>query len=507
MMQTSRPKVGLNEATLLILLALVNFVMHVLLNDRYGFHRDELPLLEDARHLAWGYVAYPPVTPFLMRVSLELFGTSLVGVRMLAAVAASLVIVLAGLMARELGGSRFAQIGAAVAVAIAPMVIHMGGRLDYVGFDLLWWVSTAYFMIRLLKSDNPRWWLAIGAVIGLGLMTKYTMSFFVAGIVGGVLLTGARRFLTSRWQWAGAALALLIVLPNLIWQAQHDFVSLDFLNSIHDRDIEIGRTEDFFPEQLIVGANIFTLPFWVAGLYFYFFKAEGKRYRPLGWMYVIPLVLFIITQGRSYYLAPAYPMLVVAGVVTWGRWLAARPAWQAHVLQGITWASLAAGGVIFGALLLPVASINSDLWDTASDIHDNFVEQIGWPELAQTVAEIYNTLPAEEQARTGILTANYGEAGAINLYGPAHGLPPAISGVNSYWLRGYGDPPPETVIVLGYSNSSYLTIHLFKTCELAGRVTNPYGVENEETGHPNIYVCRGLRKPWDELWQDMQHFG
>jgi 4-amino-4-deoxy-L-arabinose transferase-like glycosyltransferase len=507
MMQTSRPKVGLNESTLLILLALVNFVMHVLLNDRYGFHRDELPLLEDARHLAWGYVAYPPVTPFLMRVGLELFGTSLVGVRMLAAVAASLVIVLAGLMARELGGSRFAQIGAAVAVAIAPMVIHMGGRLDYVGFDLLWWVSAAYFLIRLLKSDDPRWWLAVGAVVGLGLMTKYTMSFFVAGIVGGVLLTGARRFLTGRWLWAGAALALLIVLPNLIWQAQHDFVSLDFLSSIHDRDVEIGRTEDFLPEQLIVGANIFTLPFWVAGLYFYFFKAEGKRYRPLGWMYVIPLVLFIVTQGRSYYLAPAYPMLVVAGVVTWGRWLAARPAWQARVFQGITWASLAAGGVIFGAILLPVASINSDLWDTASDIHDNFVEQIGWPELAQTVADIYNALPAEEQARTGILTANYGEAGAVNLYGPAHGLPTAISGVNSYWLRGYGDPPPETVIVLGYSNSSYLTVQLFKTCELAGRVTNPYGVENEETGHPNIYVCRGLRKPWDELWKDMQHFG
>jgi 4-amino-4-deoxy-L-arabinose transferase-like glycosyltransferase len=385
-------------------------------------------------------------------------------------------------------------------------VIHLGGRLDYVAFDYLWWVLASYLIIRLLKSDDPRWWLAIGVVIGLGMMTKYTMAFFVAGIVGGVLLTSARRFLTSPWLWGGAALSLLIILPNLIWQAQHDFVSVDFLSSIHDRDVAIGRTEGFLSEQPVVGANPFTIPLWIAGLYFYFRKAEGKRYRTLGWMYLIPLLLFIITQGRSYYLAPAYPMLIAAGAVVWGQWVSARPVPQAHLIRGISWMLLVTGGVLAGALFLPIAPINSDVWDVTSEMHDAFIEQIGWQDLTRTVAEIYDSLPDEEQARTGILTANYGEAGAINLFGPAYGLPTAISGVNSYHLRGYGDPPPEILIVLGYSEPNLITL-FFQTCELAGRVTNRYGVENEETGHPDIFICRGLRKPWDQLWPDMQHFG
>ena len=495
-----------NVWSLLLMLAVANFILHMLTNDQYGFHRDELPLIDDAYHLDWGYVAYPPVTPFIMRITLELFGSSLVGVRVFAALTASIVIVLAGFMTRELGGSPHAQILGAVAVAVAPLVIHIGGRLDYVAFDYLWWVLASYLIIRLLKSDNPRWWLGIGIVIGLGMMTKYTMAFLVAGIVGGVLLTEARRFLRSPWLWGGAALSLLIVLPNLIWQAQHDFVSLDFLNSIHDRDIAIGRTDGFLSEQPVIGANPFTIPFWIAGLYFYFRKPEGKPFRALGWMYLIPLLLFIIEKGRSYYLAPAYPMLIVAGAVVWDQWVAARPDPQARFIKGISWTLLVAGGVIGVLLLLPVAPINSDVWDIASEIHDDFVEEIGWQELTQTVADIYETLPDEEQARTGILTGNYGEAGAINLYGPAHGLPTAISGINSYHLRGYGDPPPDVLIVLGYSQH-YLTTQLFQRCELAGRVTNRYGVENEETGYPGIFICRGPRKPWSQLWPDIQHFG
>lgn len=502
----SRPKLVLNDWGILVLLALANFIVHMLTNDQYGFHRDELPLIDDARHLAWGYVVYPPVTPFIMRVTLELFGTSLVGVRVFAALTASIVIVLAGLMARALGGARKAQVMSAAAAAVAPVVIHMGGRLDYVVFDFLWWVLAAYCVIRLLKSGDPRWWLGIGATLGLGMMTKYTMAVFVIGIVGGILLTDARRFLKSPWLWGGAALSLLIVAPNLAWQAQHDFISADFVSSIHDRDVAIGRTEGFLPEQLYIGANPFTIPLWIAGLYFYFFRPEGKRYRALGWMFLIPLALFVVLEGRAYYLAPAYPMLMAAGAVAWERWIAARSAARTRLIQGVTWGALAVGGVVFGALLLPVAPVNSDVWDITSEVHDNFVEQIGWQDLTQTVAGIFGRLSGEEQSRTGILTGNYGEAGAINLYGPAYGLPTAISGMNSYWARGYGDPPPEIVIVLGYSQH-YLTAVLFTSCELAGRVTNRYGVENEETGHPYIFLCRGPRSPWPDVWQNMQHFG
>ncbi|HET9587197.1 MAG TPA: glycosyltransferase family 39 protein [Anaerolineales bacterium] len=499
------PPAQMRDIHLLIFLALGKFVLHLLTNDQYGFHRDELATLADARSLAWGYVAYPPLTPLLARIQLELFGTSLVGFRILSSLAQSIAMVIAGLMARELGGSRRAQVLAAIAVAIAPMSLISGALFQYVSFDYLWWVLIAYFMIRLLKSEDPRWWLAIGAVIGIGMMTKYTIMYLVAGLAGGILLTDYRRYLRSPWLWGGVAISLLLFLPNLFWQIRYDFVSLEFLFDIHARDVAIGRTEGFLPEQFIVSANLFTIPFWMAGLYFYFFKPEGKPYRPLGWMYVIPFVLFLLTQGRSYYLAPAYPMLIAAGAVVWDGRLQRLSRGKSRFVLASTWTGLILGAAMGIALMLPVAPVGSGWWNVVSDVHDNFAEQIGWVELTESVAEIYSDLPRTEQSRTGILTANYGEAGAIDLYGPTYDLPEAISGVNSYWLRGYGDPPPETLIVLGFSGETLN--EFFASCELAGRVTNRYSVENEETTfHPDIFLCRQPRYPWPDLWERLRSF-
>jgi 4-amino-4-deoxy-L-arabinose transferase-like glycosyltransferase len=505
-MKFLRKNVILTDLGVLILLALARLALHTLTNGQYGFHRDELATIDNARHLAWGYVAYPPVTPFIGRLALELFGPSIAGVRLFSAMAQSLGMVIAGLMARELGGTRMAQIVAALAVAIAPLSLIQGALFQYVSFDYLWWVLIAYLVFRLLKSEDPRWWLGIGAVIGLGMMTKYTLAFFVAGVAGGVVLTNARRYLASPWLWGGVVLSLLIFGPNMIWQTRHNFISLEFLSSIHARDIEIGRTQGYLIEQFIVSANTFTIPLWIAGLYYYFFKPEGARYRMLGWMYVIPFVLFLVTQGRSYYLASAYPMLIAAGVIVWESWLSEQAAGRARLIRGLTWGALAVGALLFVPIMLPVAPINSGLWDLASQVHDNFVEEIGWPELTETVADIYLDLPAEERPRSAILTGNYGEAGAINLYGPAYSLPQAISGINSYWLRGYGDPPPETLIVLGFSAES--AGRYFASCNLAGHVTNRYGVENEETRfHPDIFVCREPRQPWPALWESLKSFG
>jgi 4-amino-4-deoxy-L-arabinose transferase-like glycosyltransferase len=487
-------------------LALARVLLHTLTNGQYGFHRDELATLDDARHLAWGYVAYPPLTPAVGRVALELFGPSLPGLRLFAALAQGAAMVLAGLMARELGGGRWAQVVASLAVAIAPISLLMGALFQYVAFDYLWWVVVAYCTIRLLRSENPRWWLGIGAAIGIGMLTKYTMAFCVAGLGAGVLLTSARRHLASRWLWGGAALAVLIVLPNLLWQAQHGFVSLEFLAAIHARDVAIGRTQGYLVEQLFVSANPFTIPLWVTGLGFYLVSRAGRRYRAVGWMYVVPFALFLVAQGRSYYLAPAYPMLIAAGAVVGERWLGSLRATRARVVRSTAWTALAAGTVLGGALMLPIAPVGSGLWGVTSAVHDNFVEQIGWPELVATVAEIYAALPADERSGTAILTGNYGEAGAVDLYGPAAGLPAAISGVNSYWARGYGDPPPRTLIVLGFRRDA--AERLFETCDLAGRLTNRYGVRNEESrDHPDVFVCRGPRRPWPALWAELRRFG
>ena len=499
-------KIASSDLGILVLLALFLILLHTLTNGQYGFHRDELATLDDARYLAWGYVAYPPVTPFIARVALELFGPSLVGVRFFCALALAIAMVPTGLMARELGGRRFAQVVAALAAAIAPTALSEGNFFQYVSFDYLWWVLAAYLMIRLLKSQDPRWWLGIGAVIGLGMLTKYTMAFFTAGIVVGVVFTSNRRYLTSPWLWGGVTLAVLIFLPNLVWQVQHDFISLTFLNSIHARDIAIGRTRDFLVEQLYSAANLFTLPLWVAGLYFYLFAPTGKRYRPLGWMFVVPFGLFLIAQGRGNYMPPAYPMLLAAGAVLEEQWLAGLTLARTRLVKSITWGGLALGGILMMPLALPIAPLGSDLYAMTSSVNDGFKESVGWPELVETVAGIYATLPANDRPQTGILTGNYGEAGAINLYGPTYGLPEAISGINSYWLRGYGDPPPQTLIVLGFSQADAL--RAFESCTVAGLVTNRYGVRNEETReHPVILVCRGPREPWPELWKHLQSFG
>jgi len=258
----ARQSLWSSELAILIYLALATVIVHLITGGRFGFHRDELATLEDSRHLAWGFVAYPPVTPFFGHLSLILFGTSLTGFRFFAAVAEALAVILTGLMARELGGRRGAQLVAAAAAI--PFCLGGGALMQYVSFDYLFWVLTAYFVLRLLKSEDPRWWLAIGSAIGLGMLTKYTMGFFAIAVAVGVVLTPARRYLRSKWLWYGVALSLLIFLPNALWQAQHYFVSLDFLKHIHERDIRIGRTQDFLPDQLKL--TLLGFPLWLAGL-------------------------------------------------------------------------------------------------------------------------------------------------------------------------------------------------------------------------------------------------
>lgn len=503
-MKPSKSTTLFTDTHILLLLGLALFVLHMFTNNQYGFHQDEMVVLDNANHLDWGYVEYPPLTPFLARLELSLFGLSLVSARTFSALAFSLILILTGLMARELGGGRSAQVLAAVAASIAPFALIQGALIQYVNFDFLWTVLIAYFVIRLLKTENPRWWLAIGAVIGLGMMTKYTMVMFVIGLVGGVLLTDARRYLKSPWLWGGVALSLLIFLPNLIWQIRHNFISLDFLSAIHARDVAIGRAASYIPEQFFTNTNPFALMIWITGLLYYFRGEAGKRYRLIGWMYVIPFFIYLITQGRAYYLAGAYPMLIAAGAVVWQERLAKMPEQKVRNNVRLTWIEMALGAMLGMALGLPIAPINSAWWNVVSKTHDTFTEEIGWPDMIQTVAKIYDALPEADKAQAGILAGENDEASALNLYGGNYGLPKAISGSDTFWLRGYGSPPPETLIVVGFSSEE--VAGMFKQCEVAGTVTNSYGVENDLRNPPNIYVCHDPRLAWAEWWKELQRY-
>ena len=490
---------------ILLALALARLLLHLLTNGQYGFHRDELAVLDDAHHLAWGYVAYPPLVPFLAHASMQLFGDSLDAYRTPSALAQALAMLFAGLIARELGGRRFAQVVAAIAVACVPFSMLAGSMLQYTSPDYLWWVLAAWLLLKLANGGDPRWWLCLGLVIGLGTMTRYTMLFCVAGIVVAALATPLRRQLAGPWPWAGAVLSLLVFAPNAWWQWQHDFVYLDFVQHIHARDVEIGRTGDFLSGQLLLGAGPLLVPLWLAGLAWLAFAKGAVRWRLLAWLYAAALGLFWLAGARDYYLAPAYPMLLAAGAVVLERGIARLRPRTVLVARSATALVLLAALMASALVALPLAPVGSQGWHVSRRFHDNFAEQVGWPELVAQVATIYHALPEAERARTAIYANNYGEAGAIDRYGPALGLPAAISGINSYWARGYGNPPPTTVIVLGDDAEGISDTPA--TCTLAGRVRIPHGVENEESGHSDIYVCRDLKFDWAKAWPGMRSFG
>jgi 4-amino-4-deoxy-L-arabinose transferase-like glycosyltransferase len=495
----------LTDNQLLILLGLAGALLHFLLNGGYGFHRDELDIIMNARQLDWGFVAYPPLTPLLARLSLWIFGPSLPGMRLFPALAQGVVLVLTGLMAREMGGKRGAQVLAAVAGFIGPVALMTGTLIQYMSFDYLWWVLMAYFMVRLIARDDPRSWLGIGAAIGLGLQTKYTIGFWVVGLIAAVFFSPLRKYLRSKWLWLGAGLAFLIFLPNLVWQVQHQFISLKFLSSIHARDIQWGRADSFIVDQLYATTNPFCLGLWLAGLLACLISEPYKRFRPLVWMFLVTLILFMVTRGRGYYTAPSYVMLLAAGSAWFESWLEKRSLAQRRVGLGVAWTLMTLGLAVGVVLIKPVAPINSALWRVTSDINDNVVEMIGWQDLTAQVAEIYAKVPPEKKARTVILAGNYGEAGALELYGSAYALPRIISGGNSMWARGYGDFEPETVIVVGFEGD--YARKFFAECTYQDTVKNQYNVQNEESSwHTGLYLCSQPRRPWSEMWPEMQWF-
>lgn len=490
------------DVIVVLVIAILFGVAHMLTNGQYGFHRDEWQFLSDAQHLDWGFVPYPPMTAALEHLGLGMFGLSLLGLRAFSVLAQVLVILASGLMVRDLGGGRLAQVFAATVVGLSPLPMFEATEFQYSSFDLLWWVLIAWCAIRLLRDDEPRWWLAIGALAGLGLQTKYSIAFYLLGLAAGVVLTDARRYLRSRWFWAGGILGLLLFAPNMVWLVRHDFVSYRFLQGIHARDVGLGRDEGFLRDQFLLNLNVFAAPVWITGLVACF---RHRRYRMLAWMFVIPLLLFLVNKGRFYYTCGAYPMLLAMGAVVSERWLRSLPRTGRIALVSAAFAGVFVAGAYAALRIVPLVTEGA-LRDYVLKNNPDLREEIGWEELVRQVAAIRDTLPTAQQARLGIAVGNYGEYGAIMMLGPRYGLPMPITTINSGWLRGYPQPPPETLIVLG--NPRDRADELFADCRIAGHVGNAWGVANEESlYHQEIFVCGPTRKPWAELWKHGPDFG
>jgi hypothetical protein len=489
------------DFALLASLAASTLVLHLLTAGRYGFNRDELSILEDARHLAWGYVAYPPLTPFFGRLALTLFGTSLVGFRFFSALLQAIGIVLTGCMAKDLGGGRAAQVVAACAAI--PFSLGVGALMQYTSFDYFFWVLTAYFVVRLLKTGNARYFLLVGTSIGLGMLAKYTMLCFAAGVLAGLLFTDSRKYLRIIWPWLGLLVSLLIVAPNFLWQVRHHFIAYDFLRFLHHRDVAEGVTQSFLADQFEM--TLLFSPLWIAGICFCLFTSETKQFRSLARMYLVPLAIFLVAKGRGYYLMPAYTFLYAAGAVWGERWISKLSSRQSRPIRAAVAAALAISLLGAAAVGLPLAPVPSAWFRAADAINITLRDEIGWQELIGTLVQVRDSLSSESRAHLGILAENYGEVGAINLYGPSRGLPVAISGVNSSWERGYGDPPPQTLIIVGFPRA-FVEAN-FDSCRLAAQNTNSLGIVNEETTERrDIFFCGPPKSGWPKFWRTFQYF-
>ena len=498
------------------ILAGVKVLVHLSTTGAFGYSYfvDELYYLACSEHLDWGYVDLPPLFPAITAVVRSVLGDSLFATRMVPTLSGGAAVLLAGLLARDLGGGRPAQGLAALAVLVAPLFLAMNSIHTVNTLEPLAWTACACITARIIRGSDPRLWIVVGLIAGLGLLNKLSTAFFVAGLVAGLLMTPARRAFAARWIWLGGATALIIFLPNLLWMVQHDFPLFELLANIRadGRDVSLSPLE-FLGEQVLV-MHPLTAPLWLGGTFWLLFGREGRRYRALGIAYLVFQVLMLALDGRVYYVAPIYPIVLAAGGVAWEAWRARwswLPAWVGP--------AYAAGLAVIGAVLAPLAlpclppaayaryaqaiGIEQPRIENhrLGPLPQLFADRLGWAEMAETVAAVYHDLPPEDRLKAGVFGQNFGQAGAIDLFGPELGLPKAISAHLTYYYWGPRDVTGEVLIVM--DDDREVLEGIFDSVEHGGRVEHPWSMPYQQF---DVWVCRGMKMPIAELWPRIKNF-
>jgi len=489
-------------------------LLHLLTANRYGYFGDEMYHMACGEHLSWGYVDQPPLIAVFAWLTRHLFGTSILAIHLFPALAGGALVWLTGLIARELGGGRFAQALAALCTACAGVYLILHHLFTMNAFEPLLWMGCIYVVIRIIKTGDQNLWLWFGVLAGVGLENKYSMAVFGFAMVAGLILTPERKALAGKWIWMAGLIAFLIFLPNLIWNIVHHWPFLELMRNIRAS----GRDMPFTPLGYI-RAQIFlmtpvTFPVWLLGAV-YFFLRQGKPFRVLGWAFVLLLVLFIVMHGKDYYASPIYPMVFAGGAILIEQFSRReRMGWLKPALVTL----ILGGTIAFSPLFVPVLSPEDFLHYQAAlpfkiqpDEKSMLAEPMphyyswcfGWEEMVRGVAKAYESVPAEERGDTAIFANDFAAAGAIDLIGPKYGLPKAIGGHQSYWLWGPRNYSGHTVILLGETSDD--ARQWFSEVTVITELHHPYAPPWE---NKPVLLCRGPKRysSLAEAWPKLKHW-
>jgi len=477
----------------------------------YGIFRDELYYLVCGRHLAFGYVDQPPLVALQARLSEMLFGYhTMWSLRLISGIAGAAKVFLTGVLVWALGGGRKAAALAMLAVIAGGVYLGIDSYLSMNSFDPVFWMLCALALIRLVQTESPSeirsWWIVLGISAGLAFENKDSIVFFLIAMLVALLFTPQRRILANRWFAVSVLLIVVFALPNFLWQVHYHFPTLEWLRAVQatGKDVKLPPLPFIWAQINMLTPHSVLL--WGTGVLWLFLAKSARDFRFLGIFYVLFLALMMALHAKDYYLAPAYPVFFAAGAVAWFAW-AKQTLWR-NALIGIYAAMVIAGIVAFFPFSVPVlppqqwiayaeklhyTSQDSEVEKDKPLLPQFYADRFGWHELAEKVGRIYNRLPPQERAITGIFAQNYGEAGAIDVLGRKYGLPQAISSHQNYWIWGPRGYTGEEMIVIT-DDSPEKMASVYTSCEIAGRMDHPYSMPYE---HRPIYLCRGRKAPYD----------
>ena len=499
-------------------LAAIAALLHGSTAWRYGYFRDELYFIACSKHLAWGYVDQPPLVAVAAWLAAP-GGYSLLALRVLPVLAAGATVYLAVVIARELGGGRFAQTLAGLATMLLPAYLLLGNVLTTTSFEPLAWTLTIYACIRIVRGGGRAWWAMLAVAIAFGTYGKYSIGLLVAGLVIGALVTAQRRTMFSPWALVAAGLALVLVAPNLAWQAAHGwpFITVILGDAAHRPAFQTGVALEYrnlfantiaFAVEQVVYTNPLAVPIWIAGIIAPFRIASLRDLRFIAVAYVVVFCVAVALSAKGYYVIGIYASLLAIGAVAVERWAA----W----LRIPVLALATICGVATMPLSLPILSVDGFIAyskalgltgkaGTPSHlIQPVYAEEFGWDRLARDVSTVYLSLPPAERAQTAVYADTYGDAGAIDFFGPRYGLPPAISSQNTYYLWGTHGYSGRTLIAIGATRIDLLRKY-YRSVTLAGTSTEPYKWVVE--GPAPIYLCRNPIATLDTIWPELRWYG